>query len=178
MKSIPSLLVFLLVAVGLTSCSDKNGLQNYILDHAESVGFTSTTIPISSLKQENLQLTEKQQEAFDAVDRVSVLLYRYDQNKPEEFTTEKNNIKTILKQDKYEELMSFGNKGMLKYVGSEDSMEEIVIYAANKEMGFAVGRIIGDDMTLEKFMELYKIVQQGNFSLSDFGDFSSFLTSN
>jgi hypothetical protein len=178
MKSVPSLLVLLLVAVGLTSCSDKNGLQNYILDHAESVGFTSTTIPISSLKQESMQLTEKQQEAFDALDRVSVLLYRFDQNNPEEFTAEKNNIKNILKQDKYEELMSFGNRGVLKYVGSEDSMDEIVIYATDKNTGFAVGRIIGNDMTLEKFMELYQIVQQGNFSLSDFGDFSNFLTLN
>ena len=98
MKTIPSLLVLLFVAIGLTSCSDKNSLRNYFLDHAEETGYSSSTIPMSLLKQEGMQLTAKQEEALNAVDRINVLLYRNDTIQPAVYTTERNNVKTILKQ--------------------------------------------------------------------------------
>lgn len=177
MKTFPSLLVLLFVAIGMTSCSDKNSLHNYILDHAEQTGYSSSTIPMSLLRQADMKLTKKQEEALDAVDRINLLFYRKDSNKPADYTTERNKLKTILKQKKYEELINLGSNGVIKYIGTDDSIEEIVVFLSDKEMGFAVTRIIGDDMTLEKFMELYKMTEQRdiplNFNLSSLSGFMS-----
>ncbi|WP_420573962.1 DUF4252 domain-containing protein [Kordia sp.] len=164
MKTVPSILVLMLVIIGISSCSDKNSLHNYILDNAEKIGFSSSTIPISSIKGQGLELTEKQEEAFNAIERVNVLVYQVNQEKKEEFTAEKAKIKSILKQSKYEELVNLGSKGLIKFVGEEEAIDEIVIFVANKEMGFAVTRIVGDDMTMNKFMELYQMASQDNFS--------------
>lgn len=180
MKTIKSILVLVLVTIGISSCSDKNSLQNYILENAEKVGFSSSSIPKSLIKSAKLKLTTEQQEAFDAVDRISVLVYKYDQQKEDEFIAQNTRVKTILKQKKYEELISLGNKGVIKYSGDEDAMDEIIIFLSNKEMGFAVARVVGNDMTMVKFMELYKMVGNQNSSEEGFnlGVLSSFITSN
>lgn len=166
MKTFQSLVLLFCITLGFTSCSDKNSLQNYFTDHAEKPGFSSSTIPTSLLRQEGIQLTEKQEEAINAVERVNLLFYRTKPEKQTEFTAERDNIKTILKNKKYEELMNLGNKGVIKYIGTDTTMEEIVVFLSSKEMGFAVTRIIGDDMTIEKFMELYKLAQQRNTPLN------------
>ncbi|AXG71745.1 hypothetical protein KORDIASMS9_04002 [Kordia sp. SMS9] len=166
MKTFSSFLLLLCIGVAITSCSDKNSLQNYFIDHAEQSGFSSSTIPISLLRQDGIQLSEKQEEALDAIDRINLLFYRTTPEKQTEFTSERKNIKTILKNKKYEELMNLGNKGVVKYIGTDTAMDEIVIFLSNQEMGFAVTRIIGDNMTIEKFMELYKLTQQRNTPLN------------
>ncbi|MBC8756828.1 DUF4252 domain-containing protein [Kordia sp. YSTF-M3] len=176
MKTIKSILVLVFITIGISSCSDKNSLQNYILENAEKVGFSSSSIPKSLIKPANLKLTPEQQIAYDAVDRVNVLIYKYDQEKKDDFELQNTRVKTILKQKKYEELMNFGSKGIIKYSGEENAMDEIIIFLSNKEMGFAVARVSGNDMTMNKFMELYKMV--GNSSQGDFnlGALTSFIT--
>jgi len=168
MKTIQSILILAFISIGISSCSDKNSLQNYILENAEKVGFSSSSIPKSIIKPAQLNLTPKQQIAYDAIDRVNVLIYKYDQGKQDEFIAENERVKTILKQKKYEELINLGNKGVIKYAGKEDAIDEIIIFLSNKEMGFAVTRIIGSDLTLNKFMDLYTMISEGNFSEGDF----------
>jgi len=179
MKTFKSILILLLVVMGTTSCSDKNSLRNYFLDHAEKAGFSSSTIPVSLLKQEGMQFTKKQEEALEAVDRVNLLFYRPENMKQEEFTTEKNNVKAILNQEKYEELINLGRNGVIKYIGNDDTIDEIIAFVSEKEMGFAVMRIIGNDMTLEKFMELYKMSEQRSTPFNfDLGNLSNLMSSN
>ncbi|MFK7750360.1 MAG: DUF4252 domain-containing protein [Kordia sp.] len=160
MKTFKPLLGLLLVVISLASCSNGNSLRSYFLDHAEKTGFSSSTIPMSLLRQEGVKLSAKQEEALDAIDRVNLLFYRIDSTKQAEYTVERNNLKKILKDKKYEELINMGNNGVIKYIGTDDSIDEIVVFVSDKQMGFAVTRIIGDDMTLEKFMELYKMTEQ------------------
>ncbi len=179
MKTISSFLLLLCIGLGLTSCSDKNSLQNYFIDHAEQTGFSSSTFPTSLLRQEGIELTKKQEEALDAVARINLLFYRSTPEKQTEYIEERKNIKTILKNEKYEELMNLGNKGVVKYIGTDSAMDEIIIFLSSKEMGFAVTRIIGDDMTAEKFMELYKMTQQRNTPLNfDLGSLTNLMGSN
>lgn len=165
MKTFKSFLLLLLVGFGILSCSDKNSLYNYFIDHAEQKGFSASTIPLSLLRPDGVQLTQKQENALEAVNRVNLLYYKTTPDKQAEFTTERNNIKAILKNKNYEELMNLGSQGVVKYIGDDDSMDEIVIFLSDKKMGFAVTRITGEDMTLEKFMELYKLAQQRELPL-------------
>ena len=180
MKTIQSILILVLIAIGISSCSDKNSLQSYILDNAEKVGFSSISIPKSVIKPKELKLTAEQQVAYDAIDRVNVLLYKYDPSNIDEFSSENAKIKSILKQKKYEELINMGTKGIVKYAGNEDAIDEIIIFLSNKEMGFALTRIIGNDMDMNKFMELYKMVGEGKNSAGNFnfGPLTKFMGTN
>lgn len=169
MNTYKPLLLLFVIFLGTISCSDKNSLHNYFVNHAEKSGFSSTTLPVSLLRQKGLQFTPKQEDAINAIERINLLFYRYDPAKEAEFSTERNNVSTILKNEKYQELINLGTNGIIKYIGTDDAMDEIVVFLANKDNGFAVTRISGNNMTLEKFMELYKLTQQKdvplNFSL-------------
>lgn len=174
MKHTQNILYLLVLTLFLSSCSDKNSLHNYILTNAEKTGFSSIGVPKSLLKPEGVELTNKQQEAFDAVERINVLAYRIDDKNKENYSAERKKVKEILKQDKYEELINMGASGVIKYAGTENSIDEIVIFGSRKEIGFVVARIIGDDMSVEKFMELYKFAQQGNYKEADFSQLTNF----
>lgn len=179
MKKRVSLLLLFLVALGITSCSDRNSLHNYFVDNAEKSGFSSSTIPMSLLKQEGISFSKKQEEAMEAIQRVNLLFYKTNPQKQDEFATEKNTVKTILKQEKYEELINLGDRGVVKYIGSDDAMNEIVIFVSDKQMGFAVARISGEDITMEKLMELYKLTQQKEvLSNLNLGSLTNFMSAN
>jgi hypothetical protein len=177
MKKLQSIISVVGLLVCFSSCSDKSSLQNYILANAEKTGFSSSSIPKSILKPVTTELNEVQQEAYGAIERVNVLAFRVSENTQSAFAEENLKVKTILKQKKYQELISMGTRGIIKYTGDENSIDEIVIFVSDKTIGFAVARIIGDDMTMEKFMELYKLVSQQGFSGDkfDLGIFSSFM---
>lgn len=176
MKNLKLIGTLVLIAICFSSCSDKNSLQNYILTNAEKSSFSSSSIPKSILKPLESELTDTQKEAYEAIDRVNILAYRITENGENSFSDENKKVKAILKQKKYQELISMGKSGIIKYIGDDESIDEIVIFVSDKNIGFAVARIIGDDMTMEKFMELYKMVSQRGIGESfDLGAFSDFL---
>ncbi|WP_430408974.1 DUF4252 domain-containing protein [Kordia sp.] len=177
MKNIQSIISVVVLLICFSSCSDKNSLQNYILANAENIGFSSSSIPKSVLKPSNSEMDEAQLEAYEAIERVSVLAFRISETTKDDYSEENKKIKSILKQPKYHELVSFGSRGIIKYTGDENSIDEIVIFFSDKNFGFAVARIIGDDMTMNKFMELYKFVSTQDFSADgmNLGVFSNFI---
>lgn len=177
MKKLQSIISVCILLICFSSCSDKNSLQNYILTNAENNGFSSSSIPKSVLKPIVSEMNETQTAAYESIERVNVLAFRAIDSTKNSYIEENKKIKSILKQEKYQELISLGSRGMIKYTGDDDSIDEIVIFMTDKNVGFAVARIIGDDMTMEKFMELYKLVSQQDFSANgmDLGVFSNFM---
>jgi len=177
MKNLQSIISVIILLICFSSCSDKNSLQNYILGSAEKRGFSSSSIPKSILKPITAEMNETQTEAYEAIERVNVLAYRVSDSLKDAYIEENKKIKSILKQEKYQELISMGSRGIIKYTGDENSIDEIVVFVTDKNVGFAVARIIGDDMTMNKFMELYKLVSEQNFNGNaiDLGVFSNFM---
>ncbi|WP_298420231.1 DUF4252 domain-containing protein [uncultured Kordia sp.] len=177
MKTLQSIISVFVLLICFSSCSNKNSLQNYILANAENSGFSSSSIPKSVLKPIASQMNEAQTEAYEAIERVNVLAFRVSETTKDAYTEENKKIKSILKQEQYQELISMGSRGIVKYTGDENSIDEIVIFYTDKNIGFAVARIIGDDMTMNKFMELYQLVAQQDFSEDgmDLGVFSNFI---
>lgn len=177
MKKLSSIISILVLLISFSSCSDKNSLQNYILANAENVGFSSSSIPKSILKPITATMNDTQLEAYEAIDRVNVLAFKISSTNAATYSEEKKKVKSILKQDKYQELIDVGSRGVIKYTGNEDSINEIVIFLTDKNFGFAIARVIGDDMTMNKFMELYKLIATQDLSANgiDLGVFSNFL---
>ena len=97
----------------------------------------------------------------------------------DEFNTELAIIKTILKAEKYNELMRGGNKTegkvYIKYIGEDSEIDELIIFGFSTDNGFAVIRVLGDDMELSKIMKLENIVDQLDTKNANVEDFMKFL---
>ena len=66
-------------------------------------------------------------------------------------------MKAILKNTKFKELMHVKDKGrniVLKYEGDDNSMDEVIVYASDNSLGFALIRVLGDNMEPAKIMKL------------------------
>ena len=48
----------------------------------------------------------------------------------------------------------------IKYLGDEDKIDEVVLFASESSKGFIVARILGDGMNLTDMMKLMKDVEK------------------
>jgi hypothetical protein len=92
------------------------------------------------------------------------------------YEAEKQNISELLSQDKYKTLMKMGsnNQGAtLKYVGEEDAIDELIVLASDDSKGFAVFRLLGDNMNPADMIKLMTSIEKGDVdikSLQSIGD--------
>lgn len=160
-------------------CSRELTLQTYFVEHQETSGFMSVDIPMSFLNPDEIELSEDQQQAIDSIDKLNMLAYSLKDGTEDEFNTELAIIKTILKAEKYNELMRGGNntegKVYIKYIGEDSEIDELIIFGFSTDNGFAVIRVLGDDMELSKIMKLENIVDQLDTKNANVEDFMKFL---
>ncbi len=53
-----------------------------------------------------------------------------------------------------------GSKFVVKYLGTDAAMDEVVVYANDKTKGFALGRLLGNDMKPEHMVHLMESVKE------------------
>ena len=163
----------------LLGCSQEPTLQTYYVAHQEASGFMSVDIPMSFLNPDDIELSDVQKEAVDSIDKLNMLAYSLKDGTEDEFNTELTMIKTILKAEKYNELMRGGNntegKVYIKYIGEDSEIDELIIFGFSTDNGFAVIRVLGDDMELSKIMKLENIVDQLDTKNANVEDFMKFL---
>ena len=88
--------------------------------------------------------------------------------KTKQFEIESAKVKQILKGKEYQELMKVGsgtNAASISFVGDEDKIDEFVIYAKGKNTGFAIVRILGDDMNPNNVMSILSIVKNSGIDM-------------
>ena len=157
-KAISSLIVvFMLV---LASCSSTQSLQEYYIDNSENPNFLSVDLPVSLLNMEKADLNEDQREALNSLKKMNVLAFKKTDANTVEFEAEKLNVKAILKNEKFIDLMklntSYG-KGVIKYMGNDEIIDEVIIYGDNDEKGFMLIRVLGNNMKPANLVKLYKL---------------------
>ncbi|MFV0540604.1 MAG: DUF4252 domain-containing protein [Aestuariibaculum sp.] len=178
MKSIINQIITLLAIVMLlVSCNDAPSLQRYFVDHQETPNFITQDLPVSMLNIDESQLTESQQEAYKSVSRLNFLGYKKGENDSLNYKNELNQIKTILNHDDYYDLMEFsdkGNKIVVKYLGEDDEADEIIVFGSSPTMGFAIVRVLGNDMNPEKMANLAGLLKNSNIDEEQFSDILGF----
>lgn len=146
------------------SCNSQPTLQTYFVDHQEVPYFISIDVPISFLGVDKLQLTDNQQDAIGSIKKLNMLGYSLKSGSKDTYSQEVKTIKTLLKSKKYNELMRVGNSKdgriQINYVGNEDAIDEFVIFGTSKEFGFAIIRVLGNDMEVSKIMELGPVISK------------------
>ncbi|MEZ4796304.1 MAG: DUF4252 domain-containing protein [Flavobacteriaceae bacterium] len=177
-SSIKNIVLSLFIVVALTSCNYGETLQSYFVANQEAPNFVSIDIPISFVSVENIELTADQKEAYESIDKLNMLGYTLNDNNEEEYKAELTKVQTLLKDEKYQELFRGGNstdgKVVVKYIGDDESIDELIVLGSANGRGFAVIRVLGDNMKPSKIMQLGDVVGKMSSDENAVQDFMKF----
>lgn len=177
--SIKNIVMSLLITAVLTSCGyGVETLQGYYVANQETPNFISVDIPVSFVNVDKIDLTDVQKEAYESIDKLNMLAYRLDDNNAEEYKAELAKVQVILKDDRYQELFRGGNstdgKIIVKYIGTDTTIDELIIFGTTNQQGFAIVRVLGDNMEPAKIMQLGEIANQLTSEENNVEEFMNF----
>lgn len=177
-SSIKNTVMSLFIVVALTSCNYGETLQGYYVTNQETPNFISVDIPTSFVSVDNIELTDDQQEAYDSIDKLNMLGYTLGDDNEEEYKAELVKVQALLKDEKYQELFRGGNstdgKIVVKYIGDDESIDELIVFGSANDRGFAIIRVLGDNMEPAKIMTLGDVVGKMNSDESGVKDIMKF----
>jgi hypothetical protein len=157
-----------LVLVTLVSCNSEPTLQKYFVENTNNKDFIALDISPNILNLDKAKLTSEQNEALNSFDKMNILAFKTTDKNKAEFETERAKVKAILKDPKYQQLMSFGSGkdgASVSYVGTDDNIKEFVVFANKKENGFAVVRVLGENMNPNNIMTLMSVLKKSNIDM-------------
>lgn len=166
MKAIYSISVFL--SLFLMSCNSEPTLQKYFVENTENKNFIAMDVSPSILNVDETKLSVEQNTALKSFDKMNVLAFKVDDKNKAQFETERTKIDGILKDPKYQQLMKFGSgkeSASISFVGSDEHIEEFVLFANRKETGFAVVRVLGKDMNPTNIMTMLSVLKESKIDL-------------
>jgi len=168
----------LVLVATFTGCNQNPTLQTYFVDHELKPGFTSIDIPTSFLNIEQTNLTAEQKEAYKSIHKLNMLAFVMSDDNEAEYEVELNKVKDILKDPKYQELMRAGNttdgKFVVKFIGEEDKIDELIVFGNANDKGFAIIRVLGNNMNTNKVAKLYSALDTANIDESKITQFADF----
>ena len=163
------LLLLVSVVLILCSCEDKPSLQKYFVENTESSKFIAVDLAPSIIKTDKMALSEIEIAALKSFEKMNILAFRSDSTNSVGYEEEIKEVKTILKDESYQQLMKAGsgNDGAAIYfVGEDDEhIEEFVVIVGKKENGFAVVRVLGNDMNPTHIMNMLSLLQKSQVNL-------------
>lgn len=177
MKSIKSILSICIVALLLFSCNNKPSLQKYYVENQENQNFMVADIPTSILNIKVDSLTEKQQKAYKSIEKLNFLGFKKTEGNITIYQTEKEKVAQILNNDTYKTLIKYGGKSqgaVVKYLGNDDAIDEVVIFGTDNTQGFGIVRVIGNDMNPSQVLDLIDVVKKSKPNKDTFKEIANF----
>ena len=170
--------MLLFIVTLLTSCNNGQTLQGYYVANQETPNFISIDIPTSFVNIDKTALTEDQKEAYESINKLNMLGYRLSDDNKDEFKIELAKVKEILKDERYEELFRGGNttggKIIVKYIGTDTTIDELIIFGSANDRGFAIVRVLGDNMEPAKILKLGNVVNAMSTNENNVKEFLNF----
>lgn len=160
--------IALVACLFLISCNSKPSLEKYFVENSENKDFILLDISPSILNIDKTKLTVEQNEALHSFQKMNILVFKQNDKNNTQFETEREKVNAILKHDKYQQLIKIGSGkdgASVSFVGTDDHIEEFVLYANNKGTGFAVVRILGKDMNPANIMTIVSVLVNSNINL-------------
>jgi len=159
-----------LAAMTLFSCSNEKSLQRYLVDKQDDDSFLKVDIAASLLQTDSNNFSQEEKEILATVKKINVVAFPLKgENTVAQYKVKKQEVKDIINQKKYKTLMKFGSNkqgAVLKYVGEEESIDEIIVFASDDEKGFALFRLLGDDMNPAQMIKLMSSIEKGDMDMS------------
>jgi len=166
MKKISILAAFF--SLLLMSCNSEPSLQKYFVENTESKDFIAVDISASILKLDKQNISEEENKALETFKKMNILAFKNDGKNTAKFETEKAKVEVILKDKKYQELMKMSkgkDGGAVYFVGENDNIDEFVLYGSNKDAGFAIVRVLGDEMNPNSIMTMLSLLNKANLDI-------------
>jgi len=158
MRTIINKILGLAILASLSiGCSQSKSLQKFIVDEQESNTVISFDLPASLLKIDKEMQSPENLETLKTIKKANVLVFKIDDTNKKMYQAKKQELKALLKQDKYTELMRFGNakKGArIQLLGDADRINELIVFANDDAKGWLLVRILGNDMQPDKILNL------------------------
>jgi hypothetical protein len=158
----------ILVLLTLVSCNSEPSLQKYFVENTDNKNFIALDVSPSILNVEKTKLSAEQSEALKSFDKMNILAFKANATNQVQFEAERAKVKAILKDPKYQQLMSFGSGkdgASISYVGADDNIKEFVVFANRKENGFAVVRVLGENMNPNNIMTLMSVLRESKIDM-------------
>ncbi len=155
----------IIITVIFVSCDSYPSLQKYYVDNQENAGFISADFPASIIQLKNEDSSDEIKETLKSIKKVNFIGFKLTEDNKSEYEVEKLKVAEILKNPKYQELIrgNYGTKSMtIKFLGEPDAIDEVIIFGADKGLGFAVVRILGNNMDPSKMIALSKEINIDN----------------
>ena len=163
MKNLNLIFVYtLILTVVLTSCNSEKSLQKYYVEKQSSDNFIAIDLP-ASLINLNDNVSEESQKTIKTLKKLNILAFKLNENNEADYVRESKEIKEVLSNKKFNDLMRGKHENIsfaIKYLGDEDEIDEVVLFASENSKGFIVARILGDGMNLTDMMKLMKDVEK------------------
>jgi hypothetical protein len=159
------LLTLLTALIVLVACNNEPSLQKYIVDRTENPNFITLDLPSSILNIAENKLTDAEKEALKSLKKLNILAFKKSEDNQVSYQSENKIVTNILKDTKYQELMSLGSgKGSLAMycLGKDEAIEEFILHANDNNIGFAIIRILGNNMNPENLMAFVGALQKSN----------------
>lgn len=161
-------ITILIAALTMASCSNEPTVQKYFVEKSEEKGFMAVDIAPSIIKTDKLKLSEKEKKAVDCLHHINILIYKADSLDTKAFDKEKADVKSLLKTDKYDELIKFNSKqggGSINTKGEGKHLEEFVVFMHKQGDGLGLVRVTGKDMTPDNVMTIVGLIQKGGLDM-------------
>ena len=158
-----------LAALTLFSCSNKESLQRYIVDRQNDDSFLKIDIAASLLQTDGANLSQEEKNILKTIKKINVIAYPINEGSVSAYEVKMKVLKTILDQDHYKTLMKYGSikeGATLKYLGEEDAIDEIIVFVRDDEKGFALFRLLGDNMRPEQMIKLMTAIEKGDVDVT------------
>lgn len=162
----------------LAACSANQSLQEYYVDNTENPSFVSFDIPTSVLNLDAMELTNEQKTAYESLRKLNILAFKKTAENTMEYAAEKKKVNAILANDGYEELMKMNTqfgRATIRFKGTDDAIEEVVVFGDNKDKGFALVRVLGKGMNPAHFVQLLEAMEKSNIATDGLAGLGAFL---
>ncbi|MBG43172.1 MAG: hypothetical protein CL530_04315 [Aequorivita sp.] len=161
-------MALILGALALVSCSDKS-LQKYLVEKQDDDKFVKMDIAASLLQGNASNFTQEEKDILNTIKKVNVVAYPIVEGDTADYEMERQKLKDILDQEQYKELTRIKSNewnATLKYTGEEDAIDEVIVFASDDNRGFAVFRLLGENMRPDQMLKLMKSAERGDLDVS------------
>jgi hypothetical protein len=160
------------------SCSNKPTLQKYFVEHTEDKDFIAIDVSPSILNLEKATLSDTEEKALKTFEKMNIIAFKKDSLNDTKFKNEVEKVKSILKDEEYQQLMKIGSSkqgAAIYFVGEDDDIDEFVVYGNNATSGFVVVRILGNNMNPNDVMTLFEIVRKSKIDIEQLKPFEKMM---
>ncbi|MEZ0007535.1 hypothetical protein ABH942_002917 [Flavobacterium sp. 28YEA47A] len=156
------------ICLMLWSCNSEPTLQQYFVENTESKDFIALDLTTDILRLNKSEISAEENTALETLKKMNILAFKADEKNPAKYETERAKVKTILKNEKYQELIKVNSGkegGAVYFVGKDDAIDEFVLYANKNDAGFAVVRVLGKNMSPSSIMTMLSVLKKANLDI-------------